>query len=269
MARVVWDQTGEKLYETGVRNGVLYPMASNGTYPTGVAWNGLTAVTESPTGAEANPLYADDQKYLNLISAEEFEATVEAYMYPLEFGECDGSASVATGVYIGQQPRKTFGLSYRTILGNDVAGESYGYKLHIIWGAIAAPSEKAYETVNDSPDAITFSWELSTTPIPVTGFKPTASMTIDSTVVNDEAKMKALEAVLYGVDADEFDASKTYAVGDYCTHDETVGTETVTKTYVCKTAITTPAAWDATNWTVIANPGPHLPTPAEIITLMS
>ena len=197
MAKLVWDATGERKYETGVRNGVLYVMGEGGTYPKGVAWSGLTAVTESPSGAEATALYADDTKYLNLISAEEFGATIEAYMYPDEFAECDGSATLAAGVTIGQQPRKTFGMSYRTVYGNDVDNESYGYKLHLIYGAVAAPSEKAYATINDSPEAITFSWEVKTTPVNVTGHKPTASLTIDSTKV-DQAKLKKIEDILYG-----------------------------------------------------------------------
>lgn len=200
MSKIVWDKTGERLYETGVRNGVLYPMGENGNYPAGVAWNGLTAVTESPSGAEATPLYADDIKYLNLMSAEEFGATIEAYTYPEEFAECDGSASLADGVTIGQQPRKTFGMSYKTVVGNDVAGSSHGYKIHLIYGAMAAPSEKAYATINDSPEAITFSWEVTTTPVNVTGFKPTASLVIDSTKVNAE-KLASLEEILYGKDA--------------------------------------------------------------------
>ena len=199
MAKLVWDATGERKYETGVRNGVLYVMAEGGTYPKGVAWNGLTAVTESPSGAEATALYADDTKYLNLISAEEFGATIEAYMYPDEFAECDGSATLAAGVTIGQQPRKTFGMSYRTVYGNDVDNESYGYKLHLIYGAVAAPSEKAYATINDSPEAITFSWEVKTTPVNVPGHKPTASLTIDSTKV-DKAKLTKIEEILYGKD---------------------------------------------------------------------
>ena len=197
--KLVWDKTGEHYYETGVKNGVLYPMSASGTYPKGVAWNGLTAITESPSGAEATALYADDIKYLNLMSNEEFGATVEAYTYPDEFAECDGSASLTEGVYIGQQARKTFGLCYRTTLGNDSKGNDYGYKLHIIYGAMASPSEKAYSTINDSPDAITFSWELSTTPVAVANFKPTASLTIDSTKV-DAQKLAALEEILYGKD---------------------------------------------------------------------
>ena len=197
MSKLTWDNAGERFYETGVKNGVLYVQETGGVYPKGVAWNGLTAVTESPSGAEASPLYADDIKYLNLMSNEEFGATIEAYTYPDEFAQCDGSAALVTGVMIGQQSRKTFGLSYRTTLGNDVEGNDYGYKLHLIYGALAAPSEKAYATINDSPEAITFSWEVSTTPVAVTGHKPTASVTIDSTKVNKD-KLAALEAILYG-----------------------------------------------------------------------
>lgn len=196
MPRLEWDQTGEKLYETGVKMGVLYPQVG-GSYPKGYAWNGLTAVTESPSGAEATALYADDIKYLNLISAEEFAATIEAYMYPDEFEPCDGSAEIATGVTIGQQPRQNFGFCYRTVLGNDTEGESHGYKLHIIYNGTAAPSERAYATINDSPDANTFSWEVSTTPVNVTGGKPTASITIDSTKA-DKTKLEELEKILYG-----------------------------------------------------------------------
>lgn len=200
MSRIKWDNTGERLYETGVKNGVLYPIQTGGTYSKGVAWNGLTAVTESPSGAEATPLYADDIKYLNLMSNEEFGCTVEAYTYPDEFAECDGSAALAEGVMIGQQKRKTFGLCYRTSLGNDVDGTDYGYKLHLVYGCLAAPSEKAYATINDSPEAITFSWEVSTTPVNVTGFKPTSCITIDSTKADSE-KLTALEDILYGKDA--------------------------------------------------------------------
>lgn len=202
MPKLVWDKTGERYYETGVKQGVLYPIDNQGTYPKGVAWNGLTNVTESPSGAEATALYADDIKYLNLISTEEFGGTIEAYTYPDEFAECDGSASLATGVYIGQQPRKTFGLCYRTTVGNDVDNNNYGYKLHLVYGALASPSEKAYATINDSPEAITFSWEFSTTPVNVTGFKPTACITIDSTKVDAE-KLAALEKILYGDDETE------------------------------------------------------------------
>lgn len=197
MAQLVWDQTGKRYYETGVDHGVLYLMDDQGAYTTGVAWNGLTAVNENPTGAEPNALYADNIKYLNLMSAEEFEGSVEAYTYPDEFSECDGSKEIVTGVYIGQQPRKTFGMSYRTKIGNDVVGQDLGYKIHLVYGALASPSEKAYESVNDDPDAINFSWDLTTTPVNVTGGKPTATLTIDSTKVNPD-KLKDLEAVLYG-----------------------------------------------------------------------
>lgn len=201
MSKLVWDATGERYYETGVKMGVLY-VQNAGEYPKGVAWNGLTAVTESPSGAEATPLYADDIKYLNLMSNEEFGATIEAYTYPDEFAECDGSAALATGVYIGQQARKTFGLCYRTVVGNDVDMNDHGYKLHLIYGALAAPSEKAYATINDSPEAITFSWEVTTTPVNVSGHKPTACVTIDSTKVDAE-KLAALEAILYGTESEE------------------------------------------------------------------
>ena len=197
MAKLVWDESGKRIYETGVQKGVLYVQNESGLYPKGVAWNGLTAVTESPSGAEATPLYADDIKYLELRSAEEFGATIEAYTYPEEFEACDGSASLAKGVTIGQQDRKAFGLCYRTVVGNDVQGNAHGYKLHLIYGAVAAPSEKAYATVNDSPEAVTFSWEITTTPVEMAGFKPTASITIDSTKVNPE-KLAQLEAKLYG-----------------------------------------------------------------------
>jgi hypothetical protein len=197
MAKLVWDQVGEKTYETGVQKGVLYPMQAGGLYTVGVAWNGLTAVSESPSGAEASPIYADDIKYLSLMSAEEFGATIEAYTYPDAFGICDGSAEPKPGVTIGQQSRKTFGFCYRTTIGNDTQGTDYGYKTHLVYGALAAPSEKSYATINDSPEAITFSWGITTTPVAVTGFKPTASLVIDSTKV-DPAKLAALELILFG-----------------------------------------------------------------------
>jgi hypothetical protein len=195
-----WDQTGEKTYETGVSKGVLYPLA-NGKYVNGVAWNGLTGVTESPSGAEPTALYANNKKYLNLMSEEEFSATVEAYTYPDEFAECNGEKELAKGVSIGQQTRKEFGMSYQTKVGNDTDPDA-GYKIHLIYGALAKPSEKAYATVNDSPEAITFSWELSTTPVDVPDSKPTASLIIDSTKV-DAAKLKELEAILYGSESEE------------------------------------------------------------------
>lgn len=202
MAKLTWDNTGERIFETGVKQGVLYPIQSDGKYTKGVAWNGLTAVTESPSGAEATALYADDIKYLNLLSNEEFGATIEAYTYPDEFAECDGSAELAAGVMIGQQKRKIFGLCYRTTIGNDVEGNDYGYKLHLVYGCLAAPSEKGYSTINDNPDAITFSWEVTTTPVNVEGFKPTSQITIDSTKA-DPTKLAALEAILYGSESTE------------------------------------------------------------------
>lgn len=200
MPKLKWDQTGERLYETGVKNCVLYPIQTGNVYSLGVAWNGITAVTESPSGAEPNDLYADDMKYLSLRSAEDFGATIEAYTYPDEWMQCDGSAEIASGVTVGQQARKMFGLCYRTTVGNDTNGNDHGYKLHLIYGATASPSEKAYQTINDSPEAITFSWELTTAPVEVgTGFKPTSHLEIDSTKA-DADKLKALEAILYGTD---------------------------------------------------------------------
>ena len=193
MAELKWDNPGERYYETGVKNCILYVQDAEGNYPKGVAWNGITAITESPSGAESEPLYADDTKYLNLISNEEFGATIEAYTYPDEFAECDGTAELAKGIKLGQQPRKQFGLCYLTTLGNDLKKNDYGYKLHLVYGCTAAPSEKGYATINDSPEAITFSWEVSTTPVDVPGFKPTAHIEIDSTKVKPEdlAKIKA------------------------------------------------------------------------------
>lgn len=201
MSRLLWDQIGERYFETGVSKGVLYPQVG-AEYPKGVAWNGLISISENPSGAEATPLYADDTKYLNLISNEEFGATIEAYTYPDEFAECDGSAALVPGVMVGQQSRKPFGLCYSTVYGNDSEGNAHGYKLHLVYGGLVAPSQKSYSTINDSPEAITFSWELSTTPVTVTGHKPTSLITIDSTKV-DAAKLKALEDILYGTEEDE------------------------------------------------------------------
>lgn len=196
--KIVWDKASERFYETGVKNVVLYTQTA-GVYNDGCAWNGVTAITESPSGAESTALYADDIKYLNLISNEEFGATIEAYTYPSEFEKCDGTADIVTGVSIGQQKRETFGLSYRTVLGNDTDGNDYGYKLHLIYGCKASPSERAYSTISDSPEANTFSWELSTTPVSVSGFKPTSCITIDSTKC-DKTNLAALETILYGKD---------------------------------------------------------------------
>lgn len=202
MARLIWDEVGQRFFETGVKNGVLYVQDNDGSYKNGVVWNGLTAVTESPSGAEETPLYADDVKYLTLRSAEEFGATVEAYTYPEEFEQCDGSASIAAGVTIGQQARRAFGLCYRTSVGNDIQGQNFSYKLHLIYGCTVAPSEKSYSTINDNPEAITFSWELSTVPVPVDGFSPTASLVIDASKV-DEGKMALLEDALFGDEQNE------------------------------------------------------------------
>lgn len=199
MSRLVWDQIGERTYETGVEKGVLYPQV-NGAYPEGVAWNGLTSVSESPSGAEQTSLYADNMKYLTLTSAEEFGATIECYTYPPEWKKCDGSAELAKGVTIGQQNRQKFGFCYRTKKGNDTDGEDYGYLLHLIYNCSAAPSERSYDTINDSPDAIKFSYEVKTTPIVVEGYKPTATIVIDSTVVDADA-LKSLEDILYGTNA--------------------------------------------------------------------
>ena len=198
MPRLTWDDLGKRFYETGVKQGVLYPQVS-GAYPKGVAWNGLTAVTESPSGAEPTPLYADDIKYLELTSNEEFGCTIEAYTYPDEFKACNGEATLAEGVTIGQQTRVPFGFCYKTVLGNDEKKNDYGYKLHLVYGATASVSEKAFQTINDSPEAITFSWEVTTTPVAVKGFKPTAILTIDSTTIAAE-KLTALEDILYGKD---------------------------------------------------------------------
>ena len=202
MAKLIFDEVGSRFFETGVKNGVLFVQGADGEYENGVVWNGLTAVTESPSGAEATPLYADDMKYVVLYSTEEFGATIEAYTYPEEFEQCDGSAQLGTGVTIGQQQRKSFGLVYKTVIGNDVQGQDLGYKIHIIYGAKAAPSEKAFATINDSPEAVTFSWELSTVPVPVAGHRPTATVVIDSTKVDAE-KLALLEAKLFGSETEE------------------------------------------------------------------
>lgn len=205
MSKLQWDQDTERLYETGTKMGVLYPKAPTGEYSDGVAWNGLTAVTESPSGAEETALYADDTKYLSLRSVEEFGATIEAYTYPDEFAQCDGSAALVTGVYIGQQTRKPFGFCYRTAVGNDAEGDDFGYKLHLIYGCSASPSEKSYATINDSPEAVTFSWEITTVPVEVTGHKKTSTLIIDSTKLDAAglAALAELEDILYGTEVTE------------------------------------------------------------------
>lgn len=203
MAALIWDAIGEHLYETGVDHVALYKPDANNKYTGGVAWNGVSSISESPSGADSNPIYADNIKYLDLRSAEEFGATIECYTYPPEFAECNGEAIVIAGVVIGQQTRKTFGLAYRSIVGNDISGNDYGYKLHLIYGATASPSEKSYSTVNDSPEAGTFSFELTTTPIAVQGYKNTASLTIDSTKIADKTKLTAIEEKLFGTNNTE------------------------------------------------------------------
>lgn len=202
MSKIKWDQVGEHVYETGVDHGILSVVDDNGKYSAPLPWNGLTNVSENPSGADANPQYADNIKYLNLIAAEDFGLTIEAFTYPAEFGQCDGTAEIAPGIMIGQQGRKTFGFGYRTKLGNDVLNDNYGYKLHFAYGCVAAPSEKGYDTISDSPEPIGFSWEINTTPVPVTGFKPTAILTIDSTLV-DADELKAFEDLIYGTDSVE------------------------------------------------------------------
>lgn len=260
MYKLKWDQTGERLYETGVKQGVLYPQSASGSYPNGYAWNGLTAVTESPSGAEATALYADDIKYLNLLSSEEFGATIEAYTYPDEFAQCDGSAAIASGVMIGQQKRNLFGLAYKTALGNDVDGSDYGYKLHLIYNALAAPSERGYATINDSPEAITFSWEVSTTPVSVTGFKPTASITIDSTKA-DPSKLAALEDILYGKDHELL----TVEPSDWSTNYSNYFTKSGEK-YNAISDISAPEFVSGKYYT--ADVAPRLPLPDEIASIM-
>ena len=271
MSRIVWDATGEHFYETGVKNGVLYPYDSTNTarpYSPGVAWNGLSSVSETPSGGDENKIYADNLKYLSLRGLEEFGATIEAYTYPDEWAECDGSKTPVTGLSVGQQARKMFGFSFRTEVGNDVLGDAYGYKLHLIYGATASPSERSYETINDSPEAITFSWEVATTSVAIgtinnVDYRPTSSLIIDATkFITDgvkDPKLVALEDALYGVDADAFSATKAYAKGDYCTHED----NNVTKTYRAKAAITA-GSWDSTKWDEV-DAGPYLPMPAEVI----
>ena len=252
MAPLTWDQVGERLYETGVDHGVLYLPDTGGDYSTGVAWNGLTTVTESPSGAESNPQYADNIKYLNLISAEEFGATIEAFTYPDEFAECDGTVLPSPGVAVGQQGRKIFGLSYRTKLGNDVEGTEFGYKLHLVYGCQAAPSEKAYATINDSPEAIAFSWEVTTTPVGVTDLKPTALVVVDSSVV-DPADLSTLEDMLYGSaggDARLPLPDEVIAIFGAGLTDVDLGTSTNQPTYDAATHVVTLPAVAGVQWKV-------------------
>lgn len=263
--RIVWDAVGQHFYETGVEHGVLYLMENDGTYPNGVAFDGLTNVSESPSGGDAEAIYADNQKYLNLVAAEEFEGSIEAYYYPDEFKACNGEEELVTGITIGQQARKSFGFAYTSRIGNDIQNDGYGYKIHIFYGCVISPSSKDFETVNDSPSANTLSWDFKTTPVPVTNKRPTATLTADSTKISKD-KMVILEAMLYGVTESklpEFSATATYEVGDMVLYNDAV--------YVCKTKITTGAAWDSTKWTEIEeeNIGPMLPTPDQVYALMS
>ncbi len=274
MAKLIWDAVGERFYETGTKNGVLYPQV-NGAYPSGVAWNGLTAVTESPDGAEPTDLWADDIKYLSIRSVENYKGTIEAYTYPEEFAECDGSAVLMPGVTIGQQPRKPFGFSWVTTIGNDTEYDDFGYKIHLVWNATASPSEKSYQTINDSPEAITFSWEIDTTPTNVSGHKATAHMEIDSTKFTGDAlaKLQALEAVLWGRDAAEAqDATYKKATGTY----QASGVDYYTKNGNVYTKVTVPSESDFDEYYVINTPAtdavtavtPHLPLPDDIIYIL-
>ena len=258
--KLAWDKAGERFYETGVEQGALY-IQDGGAYPNGVAWNGLTGVTESPSGAEPTALYANDSKYLSLLSTEEFGATIEAYTYPDEFAQCDGSAEIAKGVKIGQQTRKTFGMAYKTLIGNDVDNNNHGYLLHAIYGAMASPSEKAYATVNDSPEAITFSWEVSTTPVNVTGYKPTASMTIDSRTA-DPVKLQALENIIYGTDPTVTTSEPADWSTNWKNYYKKVGEE-----FQQLTDVSAPT-WAAATYYEGGN-SPRLPLPDEIMTLMA
>lgn len=275
MSRIVWDASGEHIYETGLKNGVLYPVNSDGEYKPGVAWNGLSSVSETPSGAEANAIYADDIKYLNLYSAEEFGATVEAYTYPDEFAECDGSASLADGVILGQQYRKTFGMCYRTVIGNDVDGDTYGYKLHLLYGCKASPSERQYQTINDSPEAITFSWEISSIPVNVTNHKPVSCITIDSTKANP-TKLANLEDILYGKDAVTAADAVYEAVPENATFSQT--TDYYTKDGTTYTKATGLSAFaNGTTYYTLKSPAveaadavdPRLPLPDEIATIFA
>lgn len=265
MAKLLWDQIGEKFYETGVDHGILF-VNESGTYGEGVAWNGLTTVTESPSGAEASPIYADNIKYLNLYSAEEFGCTIEAYTYPDEFGVCDGSADIATGISIGQQERKSFGFAYRTRLGNDTEGDSYGEKLHLIYGCRASTTQKGYSTVNDSPEAINFSWEVTTTPVPVTGFRPTANVIIDSRKT-DETKYKQLLAILEGTD-DTYTKLSTEPE-DWSTNYANYYTKDATGKYVAVTGDSAPTWAADTYYSKTAGVASRLPLPEEIMDLMA
>lgn len=259
MPRLEWDKTGERLFETGVDHAVLYP-SLNGAYPKGVAWNGITAVNETPSGAEPTALYANNIKYLTLMSAEEYGLTIEAYMYPEEFAQCDGSAAIAKGVTIGQQKRVPFGLSYRTLIGNDADGQEHGYKIHLVYGGLASPSQKDHSTVNDNPDATSMSWDVTNTPVEVPGYKPTASIEIDSTKIDKDTLTK-LESILYGGDYTVLATQPTDWSTNYKNYYEKSGDN-----YVAVTGDSAPA-W-ATN-KYYSNNDARLPMPAELIELLA
>ena len=271
MARLLWDQVGEKTYETGTKQGVLYLQASNGTYTNGVAWNGLTSVSESPDGGDANDIYADDIKYLVLRGVENFGGTIEAYTYPPEFEECDGSATLLAGVNIGQQPRKTFGFSYVSTIGNDTELDSHGYKIHLIYGASASPSERSYETINDSPEPIQFSWEFTTVPVAVTGHKATSLLTIDSTKFKTEAqkaKLTAFENILYGTDGTtEYVEFTGDAFEDGVTYYERSGSEG-SYSYTATTDDTKSASKIYYIMEETGGTNPRLPLPDEVVYLL-
>lgn len=269
--KLVWDQVGERLYETGTKKGVLFVQNNDGSYAKGVAWNGLTAVTESPSGAEATDLYADDMKYLSLRSAEEFGGTIEAYTYPDEWGQCDGTGTPVTGIHLGQQARKSFGMCYRTAIGNDTSGSDFGYKLHLVYGATASVSERAYSTINDSPEAITFSWEFTTVPVEVEGWKPTALLTVDSTKV-DATKLAQLEAMLYGTEGSvsysaytvtytEFTGNAFVADTTYYEKDGNVYTATEDTVYNDQKTYYTADAFSETVYTRSGTEGSYVYTP--------
>ena len=268
MSAIVWDQIGEKTYETGTKKGVLYPQDQNGTYPNGVAWNGLTSVSESPDGGDANDIYADDIKYLVLRGVENFGGTIEAYTYPDEFAECDGSATLMAGVTIGQQPRKTFGFSYVSTIGNDTEMDSYGYKIHLIYGASASPSERSYETINDSPEPINFSWEFTTVPVPVTGHKATSCLIVNSTKVA-AAKLKKLEDALYGTDGTttytQFNGESFAAETDYYERSGTDPDYVYTKT----SDVTKQNGKTYYTKSVTGATDPYLPLPDAVVTLLT
>ena len=280
MAKLIWDAVGSRLYETGTKQGVLYPQASNGTYPEGVAWNGLTGFSESPDGGDATDIWADDIKYLSIRARENFKGTITAYTYPDEWRQCDGSGAPIPGISIGQQSRKGFGLSYVTTVGNDTEFEDFGYKIHLIWGATASPSSKDYKTINDSPEAIEFSWEITTTPVNVTGFKPTAHMVIDSTkfvTKADKEKLAFLEAVLYGRDASD-GASATYKLASSGGAEfQEEGVDYYTESGGTYTKVSVPDEDEFTTYYVVDTPASgavnamtaHLPTPDQVIYILA